>query len=449
MQTLENSSFYRRPWVIAAAVAIALAAAWYFSHRSTPERSTADSPSRRGAGMDPSKRPSTVGTATVKLGDINVYQTGLGTAIPRNVVTVRTRVDGELIQVLFKEGQVVKRGDLLAQIDQRPYQVVLTQARGQLARDQALLKNAQLDFERYKTLLAQDSTSQQQLDTSAALVRQYQGTVEADQGQVDSATLSLTYTRITAPLDGRVGLRQVDAGNIVHASDTNGIVVITQIQPMTVLFAVPETRIAQIVRRMHGAEPVVVEAWDRDNKNRLATGVLIAADNQVDTTTGTVKLRAEFPNQDYALFANQFVNARALVDTKRQVPVIPAAAVQIGNDGSFVYVVQADDTVKVQTITAGIADGSQLAVDAGLTPGQVVVVDGLDRLREGSKVQVSTTGGRAISTGGAAPDRAAAGSSPATPSTPGVAGGKRRHRNGVTGVPAAGTPAAGSATPGT
>jgi multidrug efflux system membrane fusion protein len=446
MQTLENSPYYRRPWVIASAVAIALAAAWYFSQRSTPKQSTADAPARRGAGMDPSKRPSTVGTATVRLGDINVYQTGLGTAIPRNVVTVRTRVDGELIQVLFKEGQVVKQGDLLAQIDRRPYQVVLTQARGQLARDQALLKNAQLDYERYKTLLAQDSTSQQQLDTSAALVRQYQGTVEADQGQVDSATLSLTYTRITAPLDGRVGLRQVDPGNIVHASDTNGIVVITQIQPMTVVFAVPETRIAQIVRRMHGGEPVVVEAWDRDNRNRLATGALVAADNQVDTNTGTVKLRAEFTNQDYALFANQFVNARALVDTKRQVPVIPAAAVQIGNDGSFVYVVQADDTVKVQPITAGIADGSQLAVDAGLTPGQVVVVDGLDRLREGSKVQVGTAGGTAVGTGGAAPTPAAAGTAPATP---GAAGGKRRHRNGATGVPAAGTPAAGSATPGT
>lgn len=428
MLTLENSPPNRRRLGIAAAVVVAAAAVWFFTHRSTPETAAADAPTRRGAGMDPSKRPSTVGTATVRLGDINVYQTGLGTAIPRNVVTVRTRVDGELTQVLFKEGQLVKQGDLLALIDRRPYQVVLTQARGQLARDQALLKNAQLDYERYKTLLAQDSTSQQQLDTQAALVRQYEGTVEADQGQVDSATLSLTYTRITAPLDGRVGLRQVDPGNIVHASDTNGIVVITQIQPMTVVFAVPETRIAQIVHRMHGGEPVVVEAWDRDSKNRLATGVLVAADNQVDTTTGTVKLRAEFPNQDYTLFANQFVNARALVDTKRQVPVIPAAAVQIGNEGSFVYVVQADDTVKVQPITAGIADGTQLSVDAGLSPGQVVVVDGLDRLREGSKVQVS-----------AATGTPANGSPGAKPPASGSAGAKHRHR----------TTASGNATPGT
>jgi multidrug efflux system membrane fusion protein len=354
---------------------------WFYTHR-TPH--TAD-----GAGvgrMDPSKRPSSVGTAVVSLGDINVYQTGLGTAVPRNVVTVRTRVDGELVKVLFDEGQMVKSGDLLALIDPRPYQVVLTQARGQLARDAALLKNAQIDHERYKTLLAQDSTSQQQLDTQAALVRQYQGSVEADQGQVDSANLSLAYTRITAPLSGRAGLRQVDAGNIVHASDPNGIVVITQVQPMTVVFAVPETRIAKIVQKMHGNNTVAVEAWDRDNKNRLATGVLAAADNQVDTSTGTVKLRAEFPNADHALFANQFVNARALVDTRNGVATIPSAAVQVGNAGPFVYVVHADKTVRVQAVTTGIADGSMVEIDSGLTVGQTVVVDGLDRLRDGSKV---------------------------------------------------------------
>ena len=387
MLTLENPPVYKRPWAIAAALAVSIAALWYFSRRAAPADDTQQSASRPGAGADSAKRPSSVGTATVRLGDINIYQSGLGTAIPRIVVTVRTRVDGELTKVLFKEGRLVEQGELLALIDPRPYQVVLTQARGQLARDQALLKNAQLDHERYKTLLAQDSTSQQQLDTQAALVRQYEGSVEANQGQVDSATLSLTYTRITAPLSGRAGLRQVDPGNIVHTSDTSGIVVITQVQPMTVVFAVPETRIAQIVKRMHGAEPVVVDAWDRDNKNKLGTGILTAADNQVDTSTGTVKLRAEFPNQDYTLFANQFVNARALVDTQRQVPVIPSAAVQIGNDGSFVYVVQPDKTVKVQPIAAGIADGNLVAVNAGLKPGQIIVIDGLDRLRDGSKVQ--------------------------------------------------------------
>lgn len=388
MQELQSPPLYRRPGAITAAVIVVLGSIWYFSHRS-PTAGAEDSRAGRGSGrFDPSKRPSSVGVAKVKLGDINVYQTGLGTAVPRNVVLVRSRVDGELVKVLFKEGQMVKEGDLLAQIDPRPYQVALTQAQGQLARDQALLRNAQLDFERYKTLLAQDSTSQQQLDTQAALVHQYEGTVKADQGQLDSAALSLSFTRITAPLSGRTGLRQVDPGNIVHASDTTGIVVITQLQPMTVEFAVPETRIERIMARLHSGTPVPVEAWDRDNRNKIATGMLIAADNQVDTTTGTVKLRAEFRNEQNALFANQFVNARALVDILRQVTVIPSAAVQTGNEGSFVYVVQPDDSVKVQSVKTGTADGNMVSVESGLTVGQTVVVDGLDKLRDGSKVLV-------------------------------------------------------------
>ena len=398
MQDVQSPPLYRRPALIVATVAVVLAGIWYASHR-TPVAADSDAATthRGGGRFDPSKRPSAVGVAQTRLGDINVYQTGLGTAVPRNVVTVRPRVDGLLDKVLFKEGQMVKEGDLLAQIDPRPYQVALTQAQGQLARDQALLRNAQLDYERYKTLLAQDSTSQQQLDTQAALVRQYEGTVKADQGQVDSAALSLSFTRVTAPLSGRTGLRQVDAGNMVHATDTTGIVIITQVQPITVEFAVPETRIAQIMTRLRAHDPVTVEAWDRDNRNRIATGTLIAADNQVDITTGTVKLRAEFRNEDHALFANQFVNARALVDTKRQVTVVPSAAVQIGNDGSFVYVVQPDNTVKVQVIKTGIADGSLVSVESGLSAGQTVVVDGLDRLRDGSKIQIgvdAAAGGR-------------------------------------------------------
>ena len=387
MQDLQSPPLYRRPGVIAAALLVILGSIWYFSHRA-PSATEDAGPGRGGGHFDPSKRPSSVGVARVQLGDINVYQTGLGTAVPRNVVLVRSRVDGELLKVLFREGQMVREGDLLAQIDPRPYQVALTQAQGQLARDQALLRNAQLDFERYKVLLAQDSTSQQQLDTQAALVHQYEGTVKADQGQVDSAALSLSFTRITAPLSGRTGLRQVDPGNIVHASDTTGIVVITQLQPMTVEFAVPETRIERIMTRLHSGTPVPVEAWDRDNRKRIATGVLIAADNQVDTTTGTVKLRAEFTNEQNTLFANQFVNARALVDIQRQVMVIPTAAVQTGNDGSFVYVVQPDKSVKVQSVKTGIADGNMVSVESGLHVGQTVVVDGLDKLRDGSKVQV-------------------------------------------------------------
>jgi len=389
MQDLQSPPLYRRPGVIAAALLVILGSIWYFSHRAPSAKEEAG-PGRGSGHFDPSKRPSSVGVARVQLGDINVYQTGLGTAVPRNVVLVRSRVDGELLKVLFREGQMVREGDLLAQIDPRPYQVALTQAQGQLARDQALLRNAQLDFERYKVLLAQDSTSQQQLDTQAALVHQYEGTVKADQGQVDSAALSLSFTRITAPLSGRTGLRQVDPGNIVHAADTTGIVVITQLQPMTVEFAVPETRIERIMTRLHSGTPVPVEAWDRDNRNRIATGVLIAADNQVDTTTGTVKLRAEFTNEQNTLFANQFVNARALVDIQRQVMVIPTAAVQTGNDGSFVYVVQPDKSVKVQSVRTGIADGNMVSVESGLHVGQTVVVDGLDKLRDGSKVQVGS-----------------------------------------------------------
>lgn len=387
MQELQSPPLYRRPGVIVAAVFVILGSIWYVSQRA-PSAGTEDPRPGRGGGRFDPNRPVSVGVATVKRGDINVYQTGLGTAVPRNVVVVRPRVDGELVKVLFKEGQMVKEGDLLAQIDPRPYQVALTQAQGQLARDQALLRNAQLDYERYKTLLAQDSTSQQQLDTQAALVHQYEGTVKADQGQVDSAALSLSFTRITAPLSGRTGLRQVDPGNIVHASDTTGIVVITQLQPMTVEFAVPETRIERIMTRLHSGSPVTVEAWDRDNRKRIATGVLIAADNQVDTTTGTVKLRAEFRNDENALFANQFVNARALVETQRQVMVIPTAAVQTGNEGTFVYVVQPDQSVKVQSVRTGVADGNMVAVESGLTVGQTIVVDGLDKLRDGSKVQV-------------------------------------------------------------
>ncbi|MBS0612648.1 MAG: MdtA/MuxA family multidrug efflux RND transporter periplasmic adaptor subunit [Proteobacteria bacterium] len=421
--------------MIAAAIAVVVAGTWYFSHHRSDSAAPADpaeAPARRGGGrFDPSKRPTSVGVAQVRLGDINVYQTGLGTAVPRNVVTVRPRVDGELIKVPFKEGQMVQEGDLLAQIDPRPYQVALAQAQGQLVRDQALLRNAQLDYERYKTLLAQDSTSQQQLDTQGALVHQYQGVVKADQGQVDSAALSLSFTRVTAPLSGRAGLRQVDPGNIVHATDTTGIVIITQVEPMTVVFAVPETRIAQIVTKLRAGAPVPVEAWDRDNRDKIATGVLVAADNQVDTTTGTVKLRAEFGNKDHKLFANQFVNARALVDVRRQVPVIPSAAVQIGNDGSFVYVVQPDNTVKVQTIKTGIADGSLVAVDSGLTPGQTIVVDGLDRLREGSKVQIGVEPGAAPSGAarpGAGASASASGSGSSQAGTAAQGSAPRHHR---------------------
>ena len=379
-----------RHWITVAAVLIVLAGAalWYLLHSkdsgSGPSAGPTGPAGTRSAGAN---RAPSVGVATARLGDIQVFQNGLGTVVPRNVVTVHTRVDGELLRVLFKEGQLVKVGDLLAELDPRPFQVVLTQAEGTMARDAALLKNAQIDLARYKTLFAQDSVSQQQLDTQAALVRQYEVTVEADRGQVDSAKLSLIYTRVTSPLTGRVGLRQVDPGNIVHAADTNGLVVITQVQPTTVVFAVPETRLTQIVPRLYAGGSLTVEAWDRDNKTKLATGVLFATDNQIDTTTGTVKLRAEFNNENYLLFPNEFVNARALIEVRHGATVIPPAAVQVGSSGSFVYVVQPDRTVVVRPVTPGPVDGNLMAIDNGLSPGDVVVIDGTDRLRDGIKVQ--------------------------------------------------------------
>jgi multidrug efflux system membrane fusion protein len=412
---------HRRRWItggVALAVAIICIAAWHFTenHRSAADVSA---PTARGGKAGPSKGAAAVGVVTAHVADVNVFQNGLGTVTPRAVVTVHTRVDGQLMRVLFKEGQIVKEGDLLAEIDPRPFQVQLTQAQGALARDAALLSNAQIDLTRYKTLFAQDSVSQQQLDTQAALVRQYEGTVESDKGQVDSAKLSLVYCRVTSPLTGRVGLRLVDPGNIVHAADTNGLVVITQIQPTTVIFAVPETRLAQIVPRLYGGSTLPVEAWDRDNKVKLASGTLNATDNQIDTTTGTVKLRAEFPNENYQLFPNQFVNARALVDTRRGATVIPPAAVQVGNSGSFVYVVQPDQTVTVRTVTLGPSDGNIVAVEKGISPGDVVVVDGTDRLREGIKVQTVARD---------APVAAPAAAPSQTKSTTPDAAGHRRHR---------------------
>jgi multidrug efflux system membrane fusion protein len=303
-------------------------------------------------------------------------------------VTVRSRVDGELIKLHFTEGQTVKEGDVLAEIDARPFHVQLMQAEGQMARDQALLANARIDLDRYQTLFKQDSIAKQQVDTQAALVRQYEGAVRTDQSQIESAKLQLTYSRVTAPISGRLGLRQVDQGNVVRAGDANGLVVITQLQPVAVVFTIPQDSLPAVLKRLSGEKPPV-EAWDRENKTKLASGTLITVDNQIDPTTGTVKLKAQFPNTDGSLFSNQFVNVRMLVDTRKDATVVPAAAVQRGAQGMFVYVVRDDSTVTVRAVKVGPSDGPVTAIEAGVQPGERVVTDGVDRLREGAKIELA------------------------------------------------------------
>jgi multidrug efflux system membrane fusion protein len=377
-------------------------------------------------GTEQQAAPQPVGVATIGTGDIKVVVTGLGTVTPIATVTVRTQVNGQLLEVGFKEGQLVKKGDFLAQIDPRPFQLAEAQFEGQLVHDQGLLDQARVDLVRYQTLVKQNSIARQQAEDQVFLVKQYEGSVKTDQAQIDNQKLNLIYARIVSPIDGRVGLRLVDPGNYVQTTDANGLAVLTQLHPISVIFVVPEDDIPEIMAAIKANTALEVTAYDRANVTFLSVGKVTSLDNQIDPTTGTVKLRADFDNLDDKLFPNQFVNARLLIKSLHGAVTVPANAIQHGAPGTFVYLVGPEDTVSVRTVSLGPLDGAMYAVNSGLSPGDRVVVDGADRLRDGAKVLIAASEGG----GDSQPARPAEGEPPAKGEAP-----SKNHRGGHSSKP--------------
>lgn len=368
-----------RPWLIALALLLGVVLVWWL----LPGK-----PEQKKEGNSPWDGPVPVRLTEVGSGDFHVELKALGTVTALNTVNVRSRVDGELVKVFFEEGQLVKAGDLLAQIDPRPYQVALQQAEGTLAQNQAQLKNAEIDLARYQGLYAEDSIAKQTLDTQQALVGQYKGTVKTNQAAVAEARLNLDFTRIRAPISGRLGLRQVDLGNLVRSSDTTPLVVITQVEPIAVNFTLPEKDLPPVLAKVRSNRKLLVQAWDRGEQQLLAEGELHSLDNQIDVATGTVKLKARFANAGERLFPNQFVNVRLRVETRSQATLIPSAAVQFGARGTFVFVLGADDKVQIRAIQVAASDGATSLVEGGVKVGERLVLEGTDKLKEGSQVQV-------------------------------------------------------------
>jgi multidrug efflux system membrane fusion protein len=390
------------PWLVVFAV-LAVGGWYYFSAKSAKSSADAATPGAPGTPGKGKGGPGAGGmvvpvvVATAQRGDLPVYFNGLGTVTAFNTVTVRSRVDGQLVSIAFKEGQFVHEGELLAQIDPRPFQVQLEQAQGQLAKDVAQRKDAEVNFERYKLLFNEGVIPQQQLDTQGALVGQFDGAIESDQSQINNAKLQLTYSRITAPISGRIGLRLVDVGNIVHATDSTGLLVITQLQPISVIFSLPQDQLPQVNAKLHAGLQLTVDAYDRDDTAKLASGKLQTIDNQIDLTTGTYKLKSMFANADNSLFPNQFVNVHLLVDTLHNLTIIPTAAIQRGPQGTYVYAAAKDPasketSAKIYPVTIAQTTGNSVGLSAGLNPGDLVVIDGQDKLQDGTKINPSQAG---------------------------------------------------------